>query len=146
MSDLAGAIAAIQDHVRDNWITIPTLYDNEPQFEAPLDVNGAPSPWGYLEVLPTTSDVEATGSLKTWAYYGVIMYHVFIPVGTGIGRAMELATAVGELFRAQVLYDNGDGCHVRTVSPAVARGGPSDDAGQWFRVSMTVDFTYWHLA
>lgn len=144
MSDLAGAIAAIQDHVRDNWLEIPTVYDNEPQYESPVGVT--PTPWGLLEVLPTTSDVEATGSLKTWAYYGVIMYHVFVPINTGVAKGMELATAVGELFRARKLYDNGDGCYVRTVSPAVRRGGPSDDAGQWFRVSMTIDFTYWHLA
>jgi hypothetical protein len=145
MSDYAGAASAIQAAVVAEWTEIPTTYPNAAGFEPPKDVDGVPLPWGLLEVLPTFSEVLGTGTQKTYAYYGVIVYHVFVPLGTGLAEANRMAVAVGEIFRTRKLYDNGDGCYVRTVSPSIIGSSGNDDNGNWFRVTMTVDFTYWHL-
>lgn len=145
MSDFAGACTAIQTTVTTEFTEIPTTVQNQEGFEPPLDGNGIPQPWGLLEVLPTMSEIIGTGTKHTFAYYGLIIYHVFVPIGSGIAEANRLAVAVGEIFRTRKLYDNGDGCYVRTVAPSVTGGGISDDRGNWFRVSMTVDFVYWHL-
>lgn len=144
MGNFNGAVQAIQDTVTAEWTEIVTTSQNANGFEPPR-IDGVPQPWGVLEVLPTFSEVIGTGTLKTYAYYGVIAYHVFVPLGTGIAEANRLAVAVGEIFRTRKLYDNGDGCYVRTVSPSVMGGGTDADNGNWFRVSMMIDFTYYHL-
>ena len=146
MSDYAGAVAAIQDVVATEFTEIPTTLQNNGQFTPPVDGNGAPTAFGHLEVLNTVTEIIGTGTPNTYAYLGVIFYHVFVPVGYGTAEALRLAVAVGELFRARVIYDNGDGCFVRTVAPGVMGGGTPDDMGNWFRQSMTVDYTYYHLA
>jgi hypothetical protein len=67
-----------------------------------------------------------------------------VPVASGADLAFQHAVAIGELFRAATFYDDTPGHAVRTLAPEIDGGGSADDDGDWFRVTMSCPFTYWH--
>lgn len=149
MPDFAGAKAAIRARLEAGWSSTLITYQNEnpPWGEnGPQRDNGSPAPWVNLEIIGEGSSIWTFGvpGNRGWRYPGEIHVHVFVPVGEGDAQATEYAVAIGELFRAAKFYDDDAGCYVRTLSPQVDGGGSGDDDGKWFRVSMTVDFNYWH--
>jgi hypothetical protein len=80
----------------------------------------------------------------------MIKAHVFAPVNTGIDDCYAKAVAIGEIFRNQVFYDSVTaGCFVRSGytldgQPRIDQGDASSDDGQWFAVTATIPFEYWH--
>jgi hypothetical protein len=112
----------------------------------PTRDNGSSAPWVALEIIGEGSGIWTFGTPgnRGWRYPGEIHVHVFVPVGEGDTDANQYACTIGELFRAAKFYDDGNGSYVRTLSPQVDGGGSGDDDGKWFRVTMTVDFIYWH--
>lgn len=148
MADYAGAKAAIRSRLEANWTTTRITYQNETPAAPwpPKRASGSPAPWVNLEIIGNGSHLWTFGTdgNRGWRYDGVIMVHVFVPVGEGIEQADEYAVAIGEIFRAAKFYDDGLGSYVRTLSPQLDGGGSGDDDGKWFRVTMSVDFTYWH--
>lgn len=156
MSDYAGAKAAIRARLVANWPTTQITYQNEQPAAAwpPVDGDGLLVPWVHLEIVTSRSGMHGAGKpgSQVWLTDGLILVHVFVPQGTGDALATEYANAVGEIFRAKVFYNAGDGCYVRTWAPRVDEGGPATSAGDiewantgaWFRVSMSVPFEYWH--
>jgi hypothetical protein len=149
MADYAGAKAAIKARLVDNWLTTPITVQNEAPSDPwpPLDADAVLLPWINLEVAGTGSDIIGQGSPgnQVWLYTGWIYIHVFVPVNTGIEQADTLAVAAGELFRRKTFYDDvSPGCYIRTWAPSVDGGGISDDDGNWFRVTASIDFEYWH--
>jgi hypothetical protein len=150
VADYAGAKAAIRSRLDAGWTTTRITYQNEDPAEPwpPVRGNGSPAPWVNLEIVPAGSQIWTFGTdgNRGWRYDGFINVHVFVPVGEGIELADTYAVTIGELFRAAKFYDDGTGNYIRTLAPQVDGGGSSDDDGKWFRVTMTVDFTYWHRA
>ena len=150
MADYAGAKAAIRSRLEDNWTTTPITYQNEEPEQPfpPKRGNGSLAPWVNLEIIGAGSGIWTFGTPgnRGWRYPGEIHVHVFVPVGEGIEQADQYACDIGEIFRAAKFYDDDAGCYVRTLSPQVDGGGSGDDDGKWFRVTMTVDFNYWHRA
>lgn len=158
MGDYAGAKQAIRQRLADNWTTTRVTYQNELPADPwpPTDAAPFPSlvPWAHLEIASSASQMRGAGKpgSQMWVTDGLITVHVFVPQGTGDELATQYANTIGEIFRAKVFYDQGDGCYVRTWAPRVDEGGPvqseSDiewaNNGAWFRVSMTVPFEYWH--
>lgn len=158
MGDYAGAKAAIRQRLATNWTTTRITYQNEkPADPWPPGTTGADghpvySPWVHLEIATSMSEQHAIGRPggHVWVTRGLILAHVFVPQGSGDGAATTYATQIGEIFRAKVFYNNGDGCYVRTWAPRVDEGGPASDPtdthdGVWFRVSMSCPFEYWHV-
>jgi hypothetical protein len=159
MGTYAGAKTAIRDRLADNWSTTRITYQNKrPADPWPPTDGGTPVPnllpWVHLEIASSDSQMRGAGKpgSQIWVTDGLIIVHVFVPDDSGDALASEYANTIGEIFRAKVFYDNGDGCYVRTWAPRVDEGGPvksqSDiewaNNGAWFRVSMTVPFEYWH--
>lgn len=140
MADYAGALAAIRSRLEANWTATPITFQNENQDPPSGDA------WINLEVVGTGSGIMTTGKAgdRAWAYDGLIHAHVFVPFGWGAAPAFEHAVALGEIFRAAKFYDETAGHCVRTLSPMVDGGGSGDDDGNWFRVTMSIEFTYWH--
>ena len=150
MPDYAGAVAAIRDRLAANWTTTPIAYQNLP-FAAPTDPNsGNPSPWVFLEVIGNGSDLRTVGQPGNhdWTYRGHILCHVYVPVNDGIETAHAHAVALGEIFRAKQFYDASPPSCVRTgyggEGPRTDGGGTDADDGNWFRVTMTCPFEYYH--
>lgn len=144
MADYAGAVAAIRARLEANWTTTPIAFQNEP-FEEPTDPNsGNPLPWVFLEVLGNNSELRGTGTPgdNIWLYVGHILVHVFVPVNSGDALAQQYAVAIGEIFRAQGFYNDGQGSIVRTWAPRTDGGGTDADNGNWWRVTMTVGFEF----
>lgn len=152
MPDFAGAKAATRARLTDNWNKAPILFANLTQPEGwigswpPADPDGTLKPWVYFEILNNGGTIVAGGTRgnNVWNYEGFILAHVFVPIGTGEDLATQYAVEIGEIFRAAEFYNAVDGFCVRTLAPYVDGGGSADDAGSWFRVTMTVGFTYWH--
>lgn len=150
MADYAGAKAAIKARLVAGWTTTRITYQNE-QPESPWPpkrANGSPAPWVNLEIEDLESQIWTFGTVgnRGWRYDGFIHVHVFVPTGEGIEQATQYALTIGELFRAAEFYEDGNGNCVRTLAPQIGRGGSGDDDGKWFRVTMTVEFIYWHRA
>jgi hypothetical protein len=150
-NDYAGAKAAIRARLAGAWTTTRITYQNE-QPAAPWPpvtgsgTNAVLQPWVQLEIKDLGSQIWEFGTAtnRGWRYDGIIYVHVFVPVGTGDATAEQYAVQIGEIFRAAKFYDDGLGSCVRTLSPEVGNGGPGDDDGNWFCVTASVDFTYWH--
>ncbi|NGP18920.1 hypothetical protein [Devosia aurantiaca] len=150
MADFAGAKAAIRQRLVDLWTATPIAFQNEkPEGEwPPVDADGfASDAWVLLEVEATRSAMRGAGSpgQQIWVDEGFIYVHVFVPTGSGDQMASQHATAIGELFRGAVFYRETPGCYVRTWAPRIDGGGSGDDNGNWFRITMSVPFEYWHL-
>lgn len=150
MADYAGAKAAIRSRLEAGWATTRITYQNEQPAEPwpPRNGSNVLEPYVNLEIISLGSEIWTFGteSNRGWRYDGLINVHVFTPVGSGDSLANTYAVTIGELFRAAKFYDDGLGNYIRTLSPQVDGGDTSDDEGNWFRVTMTVDFTYWHRA
>lgn len=149
MPDYAGAKAAIRARLVAGWNTTPITYQNEQPGTPwpPVDANGVLLPWVHLEIVSTGSElIGASGKAgnRVWNYFGRILVHVFVPVGTADADATSYALQIGELFRAAEFYNATPGFAVRTLAPEVDDGDSSDDDGNWFRVTMSCPFTYWH--
>lgn len=148
MADYAGAKAAIRARLETGWTTTRITFQNEQPASPWPPVNGDAEivPWVNLEVVGTGSQIWTFGTEgnRGWRYDGLIYVHVFTPVNTGEAIANQYAVAIGELFRAAKFYDEDPGSYIRTLSPQVDDGDSGSDDGNWFRVTMTVDFTYWH--
>ena len=147
MADYAGAVAAIKQRLSDNWTTTQIAFQNETPGEPwpPVDVNGSPVAWVYLEVIAATSGLRGVGlpGSQTWLYEGNIFVHVFVPVGTGTVLANQYAVSIGEIFRAKSFYrDESAGAEVRTWSPRMDGGASAAANGNYFRVSCTIPFEF----
>lgn len=154
MGDYAGAVQSIRDRLAENWQATRITYQNEtpadpwpPTIIDPI----APdmprlAPFVHLEILSTDSQMRGAGvpGSQIWVYDGLIIVHVFVPNNSGSALATQYAVAIGEIFRAKVFYNFGDGCYVRTLAPRVDGGGDADHEKNYYRVSMSVPFEYWH--
>jgi hypothetical protein len=149
MSDYAGAVAAIKTKFVTDWgSTTRVAFVNQTPAAPwpPRNGSNALEPWVLLSIEGAGAAHPGFGTPgnQVYLYNGLIYIHVYIPVGNDVAAAQTLAVAAGEIFRAQKLYDNGDGCYVRTWTPRVDGGGPGSDDGVWFRVTAAVPFEYWH--
>lgn len=148
MPDYAGAEAAIRARLVANWTTTPITYQNEQPSPPwpPVDANGVLLPWVNLEIECTGAPIIGGGvpGNHVYRYEGTIMAHAFVPVGTGDALAKQYALSIGEIFRRKTFYDATPGYCVRTEDPAPLGGTSKSDDGNWFGVTMAVDFVYWH--
>lgn len=142
MPDVAGAIAAIEQRLADNWSTTPIRKENDPVREPPADA----SEFVLIEVSVTQSTLRAVGEPgdQFWLYEGVVDVHVFTPVGSGADVGRSHAALIGEIFRNAVFYNSVPDYQVRTLSPRIDGGGKGSEDGNWFRVTMTCPFEYFH--
>ena len=157
MGSLAGAKAAIRQRLEERWsqtrITVPNELPEAPW--PPTKPNpDAPdfpklAPWVHLEIVTLRNEMRGAGmpGRQVWQADGFIYAHVFVPAGTGDEVANQYADQIGEIFRAAVFYETGDGCYVRSWAPRTDEGGNATtdaDIGNWFRVTMSCPFQYFH--
>lgn len=149
MASYEGAKEAIRARLVANWTTTPVTYQNEkpPDPWPPKNGNGDLLPWVNLEILGTGSGIYGQGVPRNhlWLYTGLIYGHVFVPTGSSDELAGSYAGQIGEIFRAAKFYDDvTPGAYVRSMAPRTDGGGSGSDNGNWWRVTMTCPFEYWH--
>ena len=155
-ADYAGACAAIRARFEDNWSSggialTPIAFLNEAP-PSRQDASGNAAPWVFFEIVHNGSYLIGSGTpgQQTIVYDGLIKAHVFVPINTGVDDGLAKAVAIGELFRNKVFFDAvTPGCYVRSGfdkngQPRVDEGDAASDDGQWFRVTATIPFEYWH--
>jgi hypothetical protein len=156
-ADYAGACAAIQQRFETNWkvgevLITPVNYVNKSGQPA-VDVSGNPTVWVLFEILHVSSAIVGSGTpgQQTIVYSGMIKGHVFVPDNSGTDDGLAKALAIGEIFRNKLFYnDVTAGCYVRSGydkngQPRIDEGAASSGDGQWFVVTATIPFEYWHL-
>lgn len=150
MADYAGAVEAIQDRFTDAWSVTPVIRQNEAPEDAiwpPVDGNGLQTGWVYLEVIGNGSALRAAGTPgnQVWLTQGHVLIHVYTPLLDGTATAHQRAVAAGEIFRAKSFYrDEAAGAEVRTWAPWADGGEVDAEAGNYFRVTVTVPFDFYH--
>ena len=148
MASYAGAEIAIHDRLVANWTTTAITYENKvPTDWPPTDADGILQPWAHLEITCIGSRIVGQGVPGNHVYHydGLIEVHVFVPVGTEATIAKGYADEIGEIFRRKQFYDTvTPGCRIRTEDPFPAAGGAKSDDGNYYGVTMTCGFVYWH--
>ena len=146
MATFGGAVAAMRARFAAGWLT-PIAYPNgeRPGGGWPPQVDGAPVPWAYFDVLASASDLRGAGlpGDHVWLTRGNIFISIFCPLGEGSVRAIDLAEAAGEKFRAATLYQDGAGAKVVCLAPVCDGGGPDAENGNVFRVTTTIPFEFY---
>jgi hypothetical protein len=148
MPDIAGAMEAIEQRLRDNWTTSPIILPNEGEQAAFVD--GAPVPWVLFEIENEEGDIIGAGKPGSHVNVdrGSIVAKVFVPTGVGLSTARTHATAIGEIFRVKEFYRSSGFC-VRTWKPHVGRALPArseNPEGLWFCVTVTIPFEFISIA
>lgn len=149
MSDYAGAVGALKAAFIAGWSAqTPIAYQNETPNVAGVAIDPWPptTPWVYFEVLGNGSEIRGAGLAgdNIWLYRGHVFIHVFTPEGYGVETGQSLAVAAGEIFRAKTFYNDGQGSKVLCMSPATDGGASDADNGNWFRVTCSIPFEYFH--
>lgn len=161
MGSYTAAKAAAKAVLTGGWSTTRIAYQNEvpadpwpPQATPPGSSFPKPQPWVYFEMVTmpgqTIRGVGLPGDHLSQTN-GFIYVHVLVPAGSGEATATEYAEQIGELYRSKKLYE-ADGCYLRTWVPRVDEGGNAGadseiagvNTGNWFRVTMSVPFQYFH--
>ncbi len=146
---LAGALAAIEARLVANWTTSRIVLDQNNPGDPwpPIDANGTPAPWVFLELLDTDASIVGFGSAtnNTVLDSGLCKFHVMVPKDEGLDRARAHAVAIGEIFRQQQFYASEAGVAVRTLTPRVGREASVDD-GNWVSMTCTVEYQFYHRA
>lgn len=149
MPDIAGAMAAIEQRLKDQWTATRIALANETPQQPwpPVDADTQQNlPWVLIEVTVTQSNLRAAGvpGDQFWLYDGLVQVHVFVPLNSGRDIARSYASQIGDLYRNKAFYNDTPGYQVRTLSPRIDGGGAGSDDGAWFRVTATIPFEYYH--
>ena len=90
----------------------------------------------YFEVLQADGIQASFGDPGSNVFrdIGLIQAHVFVPVGTGDGKALQYARQIGEIFKGQ----NISGILCR--APRIGGGDTGDDDGNFWRRTVSIPF------
>lgn len=153
MADLAGALAAIQQRLKDSFAD-PMQFPNQAQDDAtlpwpPIDaVTKAPVLWIYCEFvdLPPTPFFGRPGN-QTIMEQGLAKFYVMVSKGSGEDAARAKAVAIGEAFRQATFYNQEPPAFVRTKTPRVGKDPlASEDGATVAGACCTVPYEFWHRA
>lgn len=148
MADFAGAKAAIRERLETAWASrTPLAWPNSAKPD-PVDGQGRPIPWAYVEITGTDAGIHGVGEPGNHVVIddGLITATVFGPADEGDDVATSLAVEIGEIFRVKQFYDAEPGTCVRTWTPRMTGGDSGSDDGMWFGVSVIIPFQFWHRA
>ncbi|MGE0725098.1 MAG: hypothetical protein AB7O45_12030 [Alphaproteobacteria bacterium] len=140
MPSWAGAVEAIKDTLTAEWTLTPVGFINE---APPVSDR---EPWILLEVVTAARPTVYPGNPGDHAIIqsGLIYLHVLAPKGRGTDAAFTHAGNAGEIFRDRQLYAVDANHAVRSWTPVIEGGGRHSDDGNWFVVTCTIPFDYWH--
>lgn len=134
--DIPGQIRSV---IEAEWSAAPIAWPNEP-FEAPSD-----APWLYIEIKGNGASGSGVGGVgkRVVEADGLILAHVFVPVGVGRTPADQLARSLGGMLHLRALPGTAT---IQTGAADIGSAESGDDDGLWWRVSLSIPFTAHYLA
>jgi len=151
--DIAGALAAIEQRLRDNVTDVPLAFENtdpsDPTAFPPVDGSGAPAMWIYCETVDVGAAIDGFGKpgSQTVLETGLAKFYVMVAKGSGLDEARTKAAAIGEIYRQQVFYNSDPTAYVRTTTPRVGRDPMvSEDGATVAGACCTVPYEFYHQA
>jgi hypothetical protein len=93
---------------------VPHCFADE---RTPASFTSAKAPWVRLTIIPGKQTQVEMGNQRRFRRIGLVVLDVFVPAGSGEGRAMELCDAFADIFMA------------RTISGIVFRATSVDRVG-----------------
>lgn len=149
-SNVAGALAAIEARVTDNWTATRVVFDNKDPDQPwpPMDGQGRPMPWVFVEIvdIPVEPITFGEPGNRLVMDQGIIKMHVMVQKGSGLADGREKATALGEIFRQQTFYTDDPTAKIISRDPTVGREGMSSETGNMVSVTCSVAFEFYHRA
>lgn len=150
-STLAGALAAIETRLAGSWTTTPITYPNTPPpdpWPPVRDSSNTLAPWVYAEIDCDNAEIRAFGTPQNQTIIdeGVIRLTVFVPKDEGRADARAYCVTLGEIFRQKQFYDSEAGVCVRSLTPRIDGGIAVSDDGNWFTMTVSIDFEFYHRA
>lgn len=133
---------AIRDYMTANWnsATASLAWENE-QFSTPTST-GKPTPWVAVEMTGTLYGQQSIGaypqSQNRWDEEGTLWMHVFVRSNTGSETARTICRSLADLFRGTTLLSG----KLEFLDAQIGMGEPGDDEGNYFRISVSVDWRY----
>lgn len=121
--------SAVRDLITAQWSTTEVVWPNEG------GVSDASLPWIYVDVSGNLLDPMELGG-GAWIERGLVFCSVFVPVGTGTLEQRAIAKAMSDLFR------NARDGPVVFRSHNLGQGEPGDDDGMYWRLTLTVEYSY----
>lgn len=125
----------IDDYLAANWLATPIRgVDN--------DLDGPPlaslDPWIAVQYPGADESQASMGDPgnNVWREEGVIVVHIQVASGTGKATYLSLGDQMAALFRGKDI----DGVHIRSVSPPNFREDVKAFQGNWYSLSMTIDY------
>lgn len=126
---------AIKDYVSANWTNTTIAWENE-DFSRPEP----PAPFIIFEITGTYYQQETIGdgtqANNRWDEEGVMFFHVLVPTGAGSMLARHYCKAIANLFRGLLLLDD----NLEFMRASIGEGAPSDDAGMYWRTTVSVEW------
>lgn len=130
--------AAVTAYLAANWTASPLILQNR-ETEPPVQPDGTLRPWVYMQLGFNSFDQWSIGieprADNRWREEGIIMFHVMTPIGEGLAASDTNADALIELFRGLQLSPD---IEFRDITSDI--GGPGDNDGNYYRVSIAVDW------
>lgn len=137
---------AVKNFLVSNWTTTLMAYENEPLADHLLqNADGSPiACWVAMEMTGNLYSQETIGAGfqedNRWDEEGKLWFHIFVPVGSGSSVARRNAKLLADLFRGLRLL--GDET-LEFMDASLGLGEAADDNGNWYGVSMSIDWRRW---
>lgn len=129
----ASAFEGLEDYLKAEWTDTPIVFENE---KFPLAAD--PAAFVFVEIF---GDFFAQASIgdpgnNLWREEGQLMAHVLVPRNTGTRDARRHAENLAAFFQEVELADG-----IRFDAMAIGAGEPGKSDGNYFRMTLTVDWS-----
>jgi len=129
---------AVRNYLAANWTTSELVYEST-LTEPPVQSDGVLRPYFYIQVSYNSTDQWSIGEEprtgNRWREDGLVFFHLYTPAGAGMDVSDEHADAMIALFKGLQLSPD---IEFRNISSDI--GGPGDDNGNYYRISISVEW------
>lgn len=148
MSDFGTAMAAVRQHFETGWADQTPVFEQNKPARAPIDGNGRPVPWVFLELVGISGARRGVGlpGAQTYEDLGRLTVTVFVPEGSARDRADALAIAAGKIFRDAPTFTDGGGALVQCDAPTPPNpdSAATSPFGNQYGVSTSIPFRFFY--
>lgn len=131
---------AIKAHLTANWDAsdCPIAWPNEGFVQS-----ATPTQFLAVEITSTSYDQQSIGEAdqadNRWDEDGRLWVHVMVKRGSGASGARGAGRAIANLFRGTTLLAG----QLEFMEASIGLGQPGDEQGNYYRVSVDVEWRYW---
>lgn len=128
-----GNVAVLADPLTS---AVPTFRFENERFVKP----NPPLPWISVALTGVLYGQESIGASdqadNRWDETGHLWLPVFVPTGTGVSRARQIAKQLANLFRGLTLLSG----TLEFMDAFIGEGEPAEEEGNWFKLPVTIEW------